>query len=271
MTHWLHLIAFAQYAIAAALLAIAFVRDTRRLTVVARGILGLGLAVHAWALVVFTLRWSELPLVGLGPSLSTLAFLVGLGTLIASTLANATTVGLILLPVVTALVGIAAGVGVTPAGEVGDFQSVWFVLHVLLALAGYAGLTVASAAGLMYLLQFRELKSKHFGAIFRFFPPLDTLDRLGRKGLLLGFPFLTLAMLVGWAWTARFDVTPSPGSLKLTWVILSWFVFLAALLSRLGSGRRSQRGALVSVVGFVVVVVLYVVLRAQTTQHGAFM
>jgi HemX protein len=271
MTGWLHLIAFAQYAIAAAMLAIAFARDARRLTTVALGILGMGLAVHAWALVVFTLRWSELPLVGLGPSLSTLAFLIGLGTLIGSTLASATTVGLVLLPVVAALVGIAVGVGVQPTGEAGQFQSVWFVLHVILALAGYAGLTVAFAAGLMYLLQFRELKSKHFGAIFRFFPPLETLDRLGRKGVLLGFPFLTLAMIVGWAWSARFAVLPSPDGPKLMWVILSWFVFLAALLAGFGSGRRSQRGALVSVVGFVVVVVLYVVLRSQTAQHGAFM
>ncbi len=271
MTVWLHLIAFAQYAIAATLLAIAFARDADRLTVASRGILALGLVVHAWGLVVFTLRWAELPLVGLGPSLSTLAFLVGLGTLIASTLASATTVGLVLLPVVTALAGIAAAVGVQPTGEAGQYQSVWFVLHVVLALAGYAGLTVAFAAGLMYLLQFRELKSKHFGAIFRFFPPLDTLDRLGRRGLLLGFPFLTLAMIVGWAWSARFDVMLSAGGPKLTWVILSWFVFLAALLARFGSGRRSQRGALVSVVGFVVVVVLYVVLRSQTAEHGAFM
>jgi HemX protein len=271
MTVWLHLIAFAQYAIAATLLAIAFARDAARLTVVSRGILGLGLVVHAWGLVVFTVRWAELPLVGLGPSLSTLAFLIGLGTLIASTLASATTVGLVLLPVVTALAGIAVAVGVQPTGEPGPFQSVWFVLHVVMALVGYAGLTVAFAAGLMYLLQFRELKSKHFGAIFRFFPPLETLDRLGRKGLLIGFPFLTLAMLVGWAWSARFDVVPSPGDPKLTWVILSWVVFLAALLAGFGSGRRSQRGALVSVVGFVVVVVLYVVLRSQTAEHGAFL
>ena len=32
----------------------------------------------------------------------------------------------------------------------------------------------------MDLLLFRELKSKHVGAIVRFFPPLETLDRLGR-------------------------------------------------------------------------------------------
>jgi HemX protein len=271
MTVWLHLIALIQYAIAATLLAISFVRGTQTSPTVARGVLGLALAIHAWGLMMFTLRWSELPLVGLGPSLSTLGFLVGLGTLIASTLANATTVGLVLLPLVTILVGFATAFGVQPTGEAGDFQSIWFILHVILAFVGYVGLTVAFAAGLMYLLQFRELKSKHFGAIFRFFPPLDTLDRLGRKGLLIGFPFLTLAMIVGWGWLSRFDLMTSAASPKLTWVILSWFVFLGALLSRYGSGRRSQRGALVSVVGFVVVVVLYVVLRSQTAGNGGFM
>src|SRR5690606_6513296 len=146
-------------------------------------------------------------LVGLGPSLSTLSLLVGLGAVTASTLGHARTVGLVLVPVVAALQGVGLGMGIVPTGEPLAFRGVWFALHVLFAFVGYAGLTVAFAAGLMYLLQFRELKSKHFGAIFRFFPPLDTLDRLGRQGLLVGFPFLTLAVVVSWAWTARFEGT----------------------------------------------------------------
>ena len=80
------------------------------------------------------------------------------------------------------MLGVGMAVGVAPAGEAQAFQSIWLVLHVIFALVGYVGLTVAFAAGLMYLMQFRELKSKHFGAIFRFFPPLETLDRLGRLG-----------------------------------------------------------------------------------------
>src|SRR5690606_29189440 len=136
---------------------------------------------------------------------------------------------------------------------------------------GYAGLTVAAAAGLMYLLQFRELKSKHFGAIFRFFPPLEVLDRLGRRGILFGFPFLTGSLLVGWAWTARFHAADVPASSKLVWVVVSWVVFVAALLARAGGGRPSRRGALASVVGFVVVVVVYLVLRVQAAAGGGFL
>lgn len=271
MTIWLHLLALALYAVAAVILAISFARDERRLPAVARGILAGALVVHAWALVQYSFVWDELPLVGLGPSLSSLGLLVGLGTLIASTFGHATTVGLVLVPLVTALMGVAALVGVEPTGEAPTFRGGWFMLHVVFAFVGYVGLTVAFAAGLMYLLQFRELKSKRFGAIFHFFPPLETLDRLGRRGLLIGFPFLTIALLVGWAWTTRFDATVAPGNPKLLWVILSWVVFLVALLARVGNGARSQRGALASVLGFILVVIIYVVLRVQGSHGGAFL
>ena len=266
-----HLATIGLYAIAAVLMGVSFARTDGRLSMVASLSLAGGLLLHATAIFAFVTQWRELPLVGLGPSLSTLGFLIGIGTLIASTLGHARTVGLVLIPVVVLLVGVAAGVGVRPAGEPLAFQSVWFVLHVVFAFVGYVGLTVAFAAGLMYLLQFRELKSKHFGAIFRFFPPLETLDRLGRLGLLAGFPFLTLALLVGWAWSTRFQGIATPENPKLLWVIVSWFAFVGAFGARLGGGRRGHRAAVASVIGFVVVVVFYLVLRVRSTHGGAFL
>jgi HemX protein len=271
MTGWLHWAAFFLYGIAAVLLVVSFVRGGRRLPRLASVLLGVGLWVQAVALGAFLQEFDELPLVGLGPSLATLAFLIGLGALIAATFGHAETVGLVLIPVVAVLVGVAGAVGIAPAGEPTAFRGVWFVLHVVFAFVGYVGLTVAFAAGLMYLLQFRELKSKRFGAIFRFFPPLDTLDRLGRRGLFLGFPFHTLALLLGWAWTVRFHGLAEPDGSKLAWVLLSWMVFVVAILVRLGGGRPSHRGALASVIGFVVVVLLYLVLRVQLPHEGTFL
>lgn len=270
MTGWLHFAALLLYGVTTALLAISFARSDQRLPRLAAAVLAAGLVAHAAGLAAFVSAWDELPLVGLGPSLSTLGFLVSLGTLIASTLGHARPVGLVLVPVVALLTGVAVAVRVQPAGEAIAFRGAWFALHVVFAFIGYAGLTVAFGAGLMYLLQFRQLKGKHFGAVFRFFPPLETLDRLGRTGLLVGFPFLTLAVIVGWAWSSTFAAAEL-GDLKLVWVILSWVVFVAALLARAGDAGRSQRGALASVIGFLVVVAIYVVIRMQDTHAGAFL
>lgn len=263
----LHFGSVTLYGIAGAMLGFSLAREARRMTTIASVVIALGLFLHAVALAEYTTRWAQLPFEGLGPSLSTLAFLIGLGLMIAATLGHATTVGLILAPVITILTGIAVAVGLVPTGRSLD----WFVLHVIFAFIGLVGLTIAFAAGLMYLIQFRELKGKHFGAVFKFFPPLDTLDRLGNRGLLLGFPFLTLSLLLGMAWTVSAGEPVLPDAGKLAWAIVSWVVLLAAIIARSGDGRRGERGALVSVIGFVVVVAVYVVARAQAASQGVFL
>ena len=47
-----------------------------------------------------------------------------------------------------------------------------------LSFIGIAAFATAAAAGTMYLVQRHELKSRRFGTLFRFFPPLATLDRV---------------------------------------------------------------------------------------------
>jgi len=271
MTLVLHAVALALYAFAALLFVASLVREASRLSPFATATAGAAAATHAAALAVFLSQWGELPLVGLGPSLSTLAFLIAVGSLIVSLAGRVGPVGLVLVPVVALLVGTALLVGIEPVGEAQTYQSVWFVLHVLLAFVGYAGLTMAFAAGLMYLVQFRQLKDKRFGAIFRFFPPLDTLDRIGARSLLVAFPALTVALLLATAWVASFPEPVAARNPHIVWGVLTWGVILAALLARSTGGRRGHRGALASVVGFVVVVLAFLLLRVYSPQSGAFL
>jgi HemX protein len=262
MIHALHLAALAVYLIAAAIFLLSLRQADPRLP--ARGsLLAAGGAVlHLAALAAFHRQWGELPLVGIGPVLSSLALLIVAGALTAAALSRATALGLIPVPAAALLVFAALLLGVRPGGEPTTFQGPWFTLHVLLAALGYVGLTVAFAASLMYLLQFKQLKRKRFGAIFRVFPPLETLDRLGERALLAGFPFLTLALVVGWAWLVRFETAPTPGNPHLAWGVLSWLVFLAALAARRLPHGGARGGALMTVIGFALVVAAYVVLRA---------
>jgi len=231
-----------------------------------------GVAAHLFALAGFVLTYGELPLAGLAPSLSTLALVMGLGLMLTLVLGEASRIGIILVPLIVILEGTAAFLGVTPRpGPPLDFRGAWFALHVTLAFAGYGGMALAFAAGLLYLVQFHELKGKRLGRLFRFLPPLGTLDRLVRVGTVGGLVTLSLALALGWAWTVRFRGSFQVGDPQVVWGVFSWVVLVGALALRLGPGRRERRGALAAVVAFGVVVAAYLVIRTTMVQGSIFL
>jgi len=235
-------------------------------------VIAAGLLCHGAALAAFASEFGELPLVGIAPSLSSLGFVIAVLATGAGGLGEGRPLGLVLVPLVALLVAVALALGMAPTGEELSFRGPWFALHVVLAFLSYAGLAVAFAAGLLYLLQFRELKGKRFGRMFRFFPSLVTLDRVGRWALAIGFPALSLALALGWAWTVRFQHSFAVRDPEVIWGLLTWVVFLAALAARRAGGAgRDRRGALASVIGFVVVVLMYVVLRLSMAEGRVFL
>lgn len=267
----LHGVALLGYLAAGGLLGASLVRG--RAVVPRAGMLLIAGAAGAQlaGLVAFALEFGELPLVGLAASLSTLTFLIAIFLLLTTAASDARPVGLVLLPVIVLLLGAAMLLGLRPSGEALAFRGVWFAFHVVLALVGLAGFAVAFAAGLLYLLQFRELKAKRFGRMYRFFPPLHTLDALGRGAAIVGFCALSVALALGWAWTIRFQRTFAMEDPQVIWGGLTWVVFAGVLGARLGGARSNRRAALVSVVGFTLVVVTFVVFRLSMAGGRTFL
>src|SRR5262245_24938936 len=210
-----------------------------------------GVLVHAAALVYFVLHFAELPLVGMAASLSTLAFLIGALLLGMAMLREVRPLALVLIPLIAMLLAVALTMGVSPAGAPSQFGGIWFTAHVMLAFISYACLALAFAAGLLYLLQFRALKGKKFGRAFRFLPPLESLDRVRQRMLLTGWPALTFALFLGWAWTVRFRNSWAAGNPQVIWGVITWFVFMAALAARAGRSGSERRAAAASVIGFI--------------------
>lgn len=227
--------------------------------------------VHALALVEYWVRYGELPLIGPGAALSSLAFVGGLALLATIPLREAARVAIALLPFITVCLGVGLLLGIEPSPLSIDFQGVGFVLHVTFAFFGYQGLALAFAAGVLYLIQHHELKSKRLGRFFRFIPPLATLDRLGRVGVWAGFAMLSIALAFGWVWTTANRGSLEMGDPKVLWAILSWFIFVFVILARRGSGRTDYRGAMAAVLGFVVVIGSYLVLRLTVGGAGLFL
>jgi ABC-type uncharacterized transport system permease subunit len=235
------------------------------------GLIAAAVAAHATALILFTATYAELPLVGLGAALSTFAFLVGAGMLAAALVTEARPLGLILAPIIALVLLAVLLVGVAPTDQELEFRGAWFALHVVLAVTAYAAMAVAFAASLLYLMQFRELKDKRFGRVFRFIPSLETLDRLTARALLIGFPALTLALALGWAWTIRFRHSLSMNDPKVLWAVFTWVAFAIALLARRGRVDAERRAARVTVTAFAAIVIVFVVLRITTSGRGFFL
>ncbi|NIQ02163.1 MAG: cytochrome C assembly protein, partial [Nitrospinaceae bacterium] len=57
----------------------------------------------------------------------------------------------------------------------------WLTLHRTLSILGYAAFAIAFAAGIMYLIQENQVKSKKLGIMYFRMPSLEVLDNLNHK------------------------------------------------------------------------------------------
>lgn len=231
-----------------------------------------GVAVHLAAVMRYAVDFGELPLVGLGPSLSMLALLTGVGLVAALAVREGVRVGIVLLPLAIVLQAIALAAGIRPSGAGPDFRGAWFVLHAGLGLAGVVGIALAGSSGWLYLAQFRELKAKRMGRLFHFLPPLATLDRLGRIGARAGFVLLTVSLGLAWAWTVRFRRTFGQDEAQMWWGLFSWLAVLAAIVARgFGEGPPERRAALANSLAFLAIAAGYLLLRLAARPGVGFL
>jgi len=151
--------------------------------------------------------------------------------------------------------------GVEPAGA----RAAWLFAHIALSFIGIAAFATAAGAGCMYLVERRELKSRKFGAIYRFFPPLATLDRVNHIAAIVGWFVLTLGVVLAISYALAYHEVSAP---KLVWAMGAWFAVSGIALGRVAGGWQARRAAIYSSVSFAAVVVLYVAFRVAETNGG---
>jgi cytochrome c-type biogenesis protein CcsB len=161
--------------------------------------------------------------------------------------------GSFILPIVLLLMITAAFLPRTMAPLAPALRSHWLWIHTIFAFVSNAAFAVAFGIGTMYLLQEHYLKSKHLHGLFQRLPSLQMLDEINHKLINIGFPFLTMAIITGslWAesaWGRFWNWDP-----KEVWSLITWFIYAVVLHLRLTAGWRKKRAAMLSVIGFIVV------------------
>lgn len=263
----LHLAALISYALTGALVAVPLLRlpgGTARSTPALAAFAAV--ALHLAALLSYARSTGALPLSGLAPALSSLGFLVGLLALLVLWLTRERAIALVAAPLVMVLLlaALSTGFGPTPTSPSG--RGAWFVLHVGTSLLGLALIAVAFAVSALYLLQHRELKARRFGAVFQVFPPLEQLDRINYIALVLGFPTLTLGVVLGAGYLGLEAGIRLIGPAHLGVGLGAWAVLGAMAGLRIAGRIRGRRAALGSIAGFAVIAGSYTVL--VLLQHG---
>ena len=268
MTAIAQFIAISAYIGAAALAAMPFARpiEAPRRGVIAA--LTLGVLAHVIALAAFARSVGAVPLTGLGPSLSFAGLVLAVTLLIVETIAREVSLTVVAAPLAALPTTFANIVGMVPGSEPPGARGVWLFAHIALSFAGIAAFATAAAAGTMYLLQRRELRSRRFGAIFRFFPPLATLDRVNHIAAITGWIGLTLGIVLA----ATYSITyREMNLLQIMWGSGAWLAVSGVALGRVVGGWQARRAAIFSSVGFAAVVLLYVALRAAGPGAGKFL
>jgi len=137
-------------------------------------------------------------------------------------------------------------------------RSGWIMVHVSMLLIGYAALFLSFLSSLLYLVQARSLKSKQPSRLISRLPALQSLDELGYRSLLLGFPFMTLGLITGSivAMTTYGRIDFSDPKILLS--LLMWAVYMVMVFTRWNSGWRGRRAAFLATFAFVAAIVAWV-------------
>jgi ABC-type transport system involved in cytochrome c biogenesis permease subunit len=104
----------------------------------------------------------------------------------------------------------------------------------------------------LYLIQEKAIKDKRRGFFFRRLPSLKLLDSVGYASLVVGFPLLTFGIISGviyaqivrgqfWTWDPR-----------EIFAAITCLVYAALVHERLVVGWRGKRAAVMTIVGFAI-------------------
>jgi cytochrome c-type biogenesis protein CcsB len=160
------------------------------------------------------------------------------------------TIALLILPITAALLLYAMSVGATANPLVPALQNnLLLTIHVAVAIIAYGAFSISFAAAALYLIQPEEGRAG--------LPKPALLDEIGYRAVIIGFPLLTMTVVLGavWAeiaWGSYWSWDP-----KETASLLTWLVYGAYLHARVARGWVGPRAAWLLIAAFACVLLTF--------------
>ncbi|MFH2093063.1 MAG: cytochrome c biogenesis protein CcsA [Pseudomonadota bacterium] len=212
-------------------------------------------ACHFVSMVIYTVATSHVPIQNLSQNLSVAALATGCMFLFFQYRFDLKILGVFASVLISVIMLAVWLLPEAPVEKNMVFKGFWLYSHIILVFAGDAALALACGAGILYLLQEKGIKSKKpQGFFYKRLPSLDFLDSVGYTCLTTGFALLTIGLLTGFIYAKVVWGRFWSGDLKEVFSVGSWLVYAILLHFRFYSGWRGRKSAIMTIVGFLVIV-----------------
>lgn len=146
-------------------------------------------------------------------------------------------------------------------------ESSWRGIHASIIILGYAAFGLASAVGLMYLVQERQLRTRRFGPSFMLLPPILRLEHVQVWLLSAGFLMLTVGLVSAFVGLQVIQQGVGGYLPKLLWSLAVWGFYLVLLVGRQVRGWSGRRLAWSSVLVFTFVLTTFWISNELSQLH----
>ena len=166
--------------------------------------------------------------------------------------------GTFVVPLVFLILFVAMFLSKEASGVTATETEFWLTMHRGLSILGYAAFSIAFAAGIMYLIQEHQLKSKKLGPMYFRMPSLELLDDLNLKVITVGFPLFTMGFITGALTHLNVGASIFAWDMKKTWPLMAvWIIYSCVFFGRFAIGLRGKKAAQGAIIGFFAVILTY--------------
>ncbi|MBD3288707.1 hypothetical protein GF337_07895 [candidate division KSB1 bacterium] len=127
--------------------------------------------------------------------------------------------------------------------------------HVFAMVLAYSGFTISFISSLMYVLLSREIQKKKLGFFFSRLPSLELMDRLSNMAVAIGVSFITIGIILGIIMASKVWGAKWPFDPKLIAVFITWLIYVVFIYFRNFRDWQGNRAAVLSIFGFVWIVI----------------
>ncbi|MEW5909180.1 MAG: c-type cytochrome biogenesis protein CcsB [Thermodesulfobacteriota bacterium] len=230
-----------------------------------------GLAAHSATIITLLVKTGHMPVRNLYETLSIAAWAVAAVFVFVRFQFNLKILGIIAAPLALIIMVIATFFPQQPAETKAIFSNFWLMFHILTIFIADAAFALACGAGILYLVQEQNIKTKTRGFFYKRLPSLELLDSTGYACIIVGFALLTTGLIAGFVyaksvWGRFWSWDP-----KEVWSAVTWLVYAALLHERFVAGWRGKRMAVMSIIGFAVLLFTFIGVNFLLKgHHGEF-